>query len=159
MLAEATGNGNVLTSMLRGLPNPKSRQHCNAMVHSLRQAMVQEGGNIAPALSHSHDLYGSGCGAVDDEVSANRPKQNRVTGQVLALMAYAGRVADGFKGIEEPGYPLIRGVNIVLGDIVPDAIQVPVGIIAQDILCHILAFRRCSDLRFSRARASAGETC
>jgi hypothetical protein len=51
-------------------------------------------------------------------------------------MAYAGRVADGFKGIEEPGYPLIRGVNIVLGDIVPDAIQVPVGIIAQDTVSH-----------------------
>jgi len=40
-------------------------------------------------------------------------------------------------------YPLVGGVNIILGDIVPDAIQVPVGIIAQDILRHAPAFRRC----------------
>jgi hypothetical protein len=63
------------------------------------------------------------------------------------------------KGIEKPGYPMVSSVNIILGDIFPDVIHVAVGIIAQDILHHTLAFRRCSDLRFSRAREFAGDTC
>ena len=70
-------------------------------------------------------------------------------------MAYTGRAANGVKRIEQPAYPLVSGVNIILGDMVPDAIQVAVGIIAQDILRHILAFRRCSDLRFSRHKQGA----
>jgi hypothetical protein len=45
-------------------------------------------------------------------------------------MAYARRVADGVKRIEQPADPLVGGVNIILGDIVPDAIQIPIGIIA-----------------------------
>lgn len=49
--------------------------------------MVQEGGYIARALRHGHNLYGPGRSAIDYEVSANRPEQNRVSGQVLALMA------------------------------------------------------------------------
>src|ERR1017187_515838 len=126
---------------------------------SLRKALVQEGRNIARALGHGHNLYGPRCGAIDDEVSAHRPEQNRVSGQVLALMAYARRVANGVKRIEQPAYPLVGGVNVILGDIVPDVIQIPVGIFAQNILRHTLAFRRSSDLRLSRARASAWETC
>jgi hypothetical protein len=31
--------------------------------------------------------------------------------------------------IEQPADPLVGGVNIILGDIVPDAIQIPIGII------------------------------
>ena len=124
-----------------------------------RKTVVQEGGNIARTLGHGHNLYGPRCAAIDDEVSAHRPGQNWISGQILALMAYARRVADGVKRIEQSADPLVGGVNIILGDIVPDAIQIPIGIIAQDILRHTLAFRRCSDLRLSRARASVGETC
>src|SRR6266536_78396 len=120
---------------------------------------VQESGNIACTLGHGHNFNGPGCSTIDYEVSAHRPEQNRVGGQVLAVMAYAGRVADGVKRIEQLAYPLVGGVNIILGDIVPNVIQVAVGILAQNILRHALAFRRCSDLRLSRARASAGETC
>jgi hypothetical protein len=98
--------------------------------------VVQESGNIACALGHGHNLNGPRCGAIDDEVSANRSEQNRVSGQVLALMAYAGRVANGVERIEQPVYPLVGGVNTILGDIVPDVIQVAVGIIAQNILRH-----------------------
>jgi hypothetical protein len=39
-------------------------------------------------------------------------------------MAYARRVADAVKRIERPADPLVGGVNIILGDIVPDAIQI-----------------------------------
>jgi hypothetical protein len=126
---------------------------------SLGKAAVQEGGNIARALGHGHNLYGPRCGTIDDEVSTHRPEQNWVSRQILALMAYARRVGDGIKRIEQPANPLVGGVNIILGDLVPDTIQIPIGIIAQDILRHTLAFRRCSDLRLSRARASVGETC
>jgi len=119
---------------------------------------VQEGGNIACALRHGHNLYGQGCGAIDYEVSANRPEQNRVSGQVLALMAYAGRVTNGVKRIEQLAYPPVGSVNIVRGNIVPYVIQIAVGILAQDITRNALAFRCCSDLRLSRARASAGVT-
>src|SRR5208282_431194 len=121
--------------------------------------VVQERGNIACALGHGHNLDGPGRGAIDDEVSAHRPEPNRVSGQVLALMAYAGRVANGVERIEQPANPLVGGVNTTLGDIVPYAIQVAVGILAQNILRHAVVFRRCSDFRFSRARATAGETC
>jgi hypothetical protein len=31
-------------------------------------------------------------------------------------MTYAGRVANGVKRIEQPAYPLVGGVNIILGD-------------------------------------------
>ena len=54
---------------------------------SLGNAVVQEGGYIARALRHGHNLYGPGRSAIDYEVSANRPEQNQVSGQVLALMA------------------------------------------------------------------------
>jgi hypothetical protein len=78
-----------------------------------------EGGNIARALRRGHNLYGPGCGAIDYEVSAKRPEQNRVRGQVLALMAYARRVTNGVKRIEQLAYPPVGGVNIIRGDIVP----------------------------------------
>ena len=74
-------------------------------------------------------------------------------------MAYARRVANGVKRVEQFGYPPVGGVDIILGDIVPDAIQVAVGIPTEDITRQVLAFRCSSDLRLSRARATAGETC
>jgi hypothetical protein len=51
-------------------------------------------------------------------------------------MAHTGRVANGVERLEQPAYPLVGGVNIILGDIVPNAIQVAVGILAQNILRH-----------------------
>src|SRR5882672_4439019 len=74
-------------------------------------------------------------------------------------MAYAGRRSDGVKRIEQPADPLVRSINTILSDIVPDAIQILIGIAAQDISRHAPAFRRCSDLCLRRVRASAGETC
>ena len=78
------------------------------------KAVVQESGNIACALGYSHNLDGLGRGAIDDEVSAHRPEQNRVSGQVLAPMANAGCVANGVERSEQLGYPLVGGVNIIL---------------------------------------------
>jgi hypothetical protein len=63
---------------------------CTEGTVSQGKAVVQESGNIACALGYSHNLDGLGRGAIDDEVSAHRPEQNRVSGQVLAPMAYAG---------------------------------------------------------------------
>jgi len=51
-------------------------------------------------------------------------------------MACAGRIANGVERIEQPVYPMVGGINIILGDIVPDVIQVAVGILAQNILRH-----------------------
>lgn len=130
---------------------------------SLWKALLQKSRNIARSLCHGHNLNQLRCvvicGAIDNQVRANRPEQNRVSGQVLAFMTDAGRFANGLKRVEQLVDPSVGGVKIVLGDIVLYAIQVAVGILAQDVTRHASVFRLCSDLRLSRARASAGETC
>jgi hypothetical protein len=55
-------------------------------------------------------------------------------------MAYARRAANSVERIEQPAYPLVGGINIISGDKVPYAIQVAVGILAQNILRHALCF-------------------
>ena len=42
------------------------------------------------------------------------PEQNLVSRQVLSLMAYAGRVANGVKRIEQLAYPPVGSGNIIL---------------------------------------------
>lgn len=61
-----------------------------------------------------------------------------MSGQVFALVTDSGGVANGVERIEEPPYPLVGGVNIVVRDVIPDAIEVAVGIFAQNILRHAL---------------------
>jgi len=64
----------------------------------------------------------------------------------------------GVSPMASNAYPPVGGVNIILGDVIPDAIQVAVGILAQDMLLrHALAFRRCSDLRLSRRGHPLGD--
>ena len=61
-----------------------------AVEASLGKAVVEKCGNIAPASGYGHNLYWPGCGSIEDEVSAHRPEQNRVSGQIFALMADPG---------------------------------------------------------------------
>jgi hypothetical protein len=42
-------------------------------------------------------------------------------------VTYTGRLANGVKRLEQLGYPRVGGIGTILGDVVPDAIQVPVG--------------------------------
>ena len=41
----------------------------------------------------------------------------------------------GVSPMASNAYPPVGGVNIILGDVIPDAIQVAVGILAQDMYC------------------------
>jgi hypothetical protein len=55
-------------------------------------------------------------------------------------------------------YPAVGGVNAVGGDVFPDVVQVESCIGAEIVAAHAHFFRRSSDLRRSRERASSGST-
>ncbi len=74
-------------------------------------------------------------------------------------MADARCQSDALKRIKQFTYPAVGSVDIVLGDVFLDVVQIKVGIFAENIPIHPLDFMRCSDLRLSRSRASAGLTC
>jgi hypothetical protein len=56
------------------------------------------------------------------------------------------------------GYPAISGVNVVLGNVVPDGVKVEGGLSAEYVAAHVPEFRRVSDFCLGLARASAGST-
>jgi hypothetical protein len=76
----------------------------------MRNPTLQEGGNISCALGYSHNLYGERGSAVDDEVSAHWLEQDGKSCQILSSVANSG--------------------SIIRGDKVPDAMQIPLGILA-----------------------------
>ena len=71
--------------------------------------------------------------------------------KVRARMPNAGALAQGLEGIKDFCYPPVGRVDVVLGDVFPDLLQVTVGIDAKNITAHGLDFRRASDLRLSLA--------
>jgi hypothetical protein len=77
---------------------------------------VQESGNITCALRNGHDLDRVRKSPVDDQVSAHRPKQNRISSKVIPLVAHTGRVANSVKRIKQPGYPRVGGIDTIFGD-------------------------------------------
>jgi hypothetical protein len=124
----------VVTTWRRHLPSTTARRD-----PSRGKAVVQEGGNVTPALSHSHNLYGSRCGAIDDQVIAHRPEKNSVSGQIYAFMADTGRTANDVERVKQPSDPLVGGAHTVLRNVVSDTIQVPIGTLTQEIRRHDVA--------------------
>ena len=59
-------------------------------------------------------------GAVDDEVRADGPEQNRERGKVFAPVTHAGSAPEGFKRIEQFPDPSVRGVRAVRSNVFPD---------------------------------------
>src|ERR1035438_7108440 len=96
--------------------------------------------------------------AVDDEVGANCPEQNRIGGEVFALVPDARHASNGFERIEQLRDPLIGGVNAVGRDILPDVVEIEIRTGTENVIAHGRGFRRCSDLRRNLARAATGST-
>ena len=67
-----------------------------------------------------------------------------------------GMRANLVKRIEQLGDPAVGGVNAVGGNIFPDVLKIQDCLCAENVVAHARGFRRCSDLRSRRARASAG---
>jgi hypothetical protein len=83
---------------------------------------------------------------INDEVGANRLEQNRVSREVLALMPHPWVTTQYLEGIKESCYPPVCGVNAIDGNLLPDIVEVEIGIDAEHISAHAVFFRRSSDL-------------
>jgi hypothetical protein len=82
-----------------------------------------------------NDLDGVAFGAVNDEVRADGPEQNRERGKVFAPVTHAGSAREGFKRIEQlPDPP--GGGHCVRSNVLPDIVQIEVGIDAEDLAAH-----------------------
>jgi hypothetical protein len=119
---------------------------------------AQEGGNVTGTLRRRHDFDGTAFSAINNELRADGPEQNRVSGQVFAPVSHAGSLSEGFKRIEKFFDPVVGSVDIVRSDVFPNIVQIEVRINADDEAAHARGFRRSPDLRRNRARASAGST-
>jgi hypothetical protein len=126
--------------------------------NSAMYSAAQKCGDISGALRHRHDLEGTRFGAINHEVSADGPEQNREGGQVFSPVSHAGGLAEGLKRIEQFFDPAIGGVDIVRRDELPDIVQIEFRINAENVTAYARGFRRSTDLRCNRARASAGST-
>jgi hypothetical protein len=114
---------------------------------SVANSAAQECGNIAGALSHRNDLRGVAFGAVNDEVRADGPEQNREPRKVFAPVPHAGSAPEGFKRIEQFADPSVGGVDTVRSNVLPDIVQIEARIYAEDVAAHATGFRRSADLR------------
>ena len=74
-------------------------------------AAAQEGGDVARPLGYRNNLDGAAFGAINDEVCANSPEQNRIKSQIFAPMPDTWRTRNGFKGIKQFSGPPVRGVK------------------------------------------------
>src|ERR1019366_2020583 len=122
------------------------------------QTAAEEGGDIGRILRDGNTFNGAVFGAVDDQVRANRPEQHRISGEVLAFMAYTRCACEGFERIKQLSGPAVGRVDVVGGDVFPYFIEVEIGIDAENIPRHGFGFRRSRDFRWSFARDSAGST-
>ena len=93
---------------------------------------------------------------VNDQVGANWPEQHGVISQIGACVANTRIACEHVKCIEEFFNPAISSVDIVLCDVFPNFIQIPVGPRAQDIIFHSLPLLRSRDFCFNRRLAAVG---
>ncbi len=62
--------------------------------------------------------------AIDDQVGTQREEQHGIVCEVLPLVADARCPSDGLKSVEQFTYSSICGVDVVLGNILPDIVQI-----------------------------------
>jgi hypothetical protein len=109
-------------------------------------------------LGYSHDFNLPAMFAIDDKVGGYGPKQDFVIGEVLACMAHSGIASQSLERVKELVNPAIRRVNIVLGDVLPNLIEIEIGAFAEDTLAHAMSLLRSADFRRKRWRAASGLT-
>ena len=74
-------------------------------------------------------------------------------------MAHPGSLGERFEGVEERTDPVIGCVEVVLGDVVPNVVQIQLGGNTQNVPAHAPIFLRARDLPSNRSRAASGSTC
>lgn len=124
----------------------------------LLDALTQKRRNIPRALRYSHNLDEIFLSAIEYQVSANGPEENRIQGQVISLMPYARASRQRVEGVKELSDPAIRCANVVKGDILPYLVLVQRCAGAENVLFHALSFLRSRDFCSSRCRAASGFT-
>lgn len=70
-------------------------------------------------------------------VRADRSEQDRQRSEILTLVADTGGFADCAKGSKQLGDPSVCRIEAVFGDIVPDAIEIPVSVFTEDVTVAI----------------------
>ena len=121
-------------------------------------ALTQKRGNIPRALGNGHNLDELILKAVENQVCAHRPEEDGISGKILALVTHSGVSGQFVKSVEELVDPAVGGCNVVLGDVLPDLVQVQIGAGAEDVRVHAMRLRRSLDFCSNRARAASGLT-
>ena len=86
------------------------------------------------------------------------PEENGKPSEVFTFMTHAWSLSERLKRFKKFRDPAVGGIDAVSGDVRPNGFQVKNRIAAEDVTVHAPYFRRASDFRLSRARASAGVT-
>lgn len=87
-------------------------------------------------MDYSHDLYSLAFVAVDNEIIADWPKENRMSGEVRACVTDARIMREHVKGPEESFDEAVRGSEIVFGDVIPDLLQIALRRPAKNVVVH-----------------------
>jgi hypothetical protein len=90
---------------------------CATPYDGLRRSVVnsaaQECGDVAGTLCHRHDLDGTALSAVNHEVRADRPEQNRIRREVFAFVPHTRGAPQCLKSVEQFPDPAVGGVETI----------------------------------------------